>query len=157
MKFAVIYKRRGKFIIGPQGRTTAGVLIAVERPASLGTTVDIPMIGKTLRDALSRSRSPVPHPGPDEWPAIMEEFLHATDVKTWGSFVRGSVLATVETDGSKVVFQPHENRGARDAFQPMGLPSIVIDSNVTDEELGGAAIRALDMAANAETSRERSS
>jgi hypothetical protein len=147
MKFAVLYKRRGHFIVGPQGRTTAGVLIGVAPPVSMDATIDARELGKAVRDALGRSRSPVPHPQPDEWPAVTEEFLRATGVKTWGTFVRGSVLTTVEADGAKVVFQPHENRGARDAFQPMGLSSITIDSSATDEELGTAAMRALEAAA----------
>lgn len=118
MKFAVIYKRRGTLVIGAQGRTTAGVLIGIERPVLLDATVGAAEIGKMLRETLGRSRSPIPHPQPEEWPAIMQEFLRATGVKTWGSFVRGSVLTTVEADGMKIVFQPYANRGARDAFQP---------------------------------------
>lgn len=152
MKFAVLYKRRGKLIIGAQGRTTAGVLIGVEPPLSIDETVDPSSLGRTLRDALNRSRSPVPHPQPEEWPAITDVFLRSAGVKSWSTFVRGSLLTTVESDGSAIVFQPHENRGARDAFQPMGLPSIRLDAGASDEELGIAAARALEIAASAEPS-----
>lgn len=150
MKFAVLYQRRGKLIVGAQGRTTAGVLIAVEEPVSMHASIDESALGKTVRDVLNRSKSPVPHPNPGDWPAITDQFLHSTGVKTWGSFVRGAVLTTVESDGPKIVFQPHENRGARDSFQPMGLPSISVDAGATDQELGAAARRALDVAESSE-------
>lgn len=152
MNFAVLYKRRGKLIIGAQGRTTAGVLIGVEPPLSIDETLDASSVGRTLREALNRSRSPVPHPKPAEWPAITDVFLRGAGVKSWGTFVRGSLLTTVESDGSVIVFQPHANRGARDAFQPMGLPSIRVDAGASDEELGVAAARALEIAASAEPS-----
>jgi hypothetical protein len=154
MKFSIIYKRRGKLIIGAQGRTTAGVLIGVEPPLAIDETIDASSVGRTLRDALNRSRSPVPHPKPEEWPAITDVFLRSAGVKSWSTFVRGSLLATVESDGSMIIFQPHENRGARDAFQPMGLPSIRLDAEASDAELGEAAARALEIAASAERSHD---
>jgi hypothetical protein len=150
MRFAVLYKRRGKLIIGAQGRTTAGVLIGFEPPLSIDDTVDASSLGRALRDVLKRSRSPVPHPRPEEWPAITNAFLRIAGVKSWSTFVRGSLLTTVEWDGSAIVFQPHENRGARDAFQPMGLPAIRLDAGASDEDVGVAAARALEIAASAE-------
>jgi hypothetical protein len=153
MRFAVLYKRRGKLIIGAQGRTTAGVLIGVGPLLSIDETVDASSLGQILRDALERSRSPVPHPQPEAWPAITETFLREAGVKSWGTFVRGALLTTIESDGSAIVFHPHENRGARDAFQPMAQPSIRLDAGASDEDLGVAATRALETAASAELSQ----
>jgi hypothetical protein len=150
MKFAVLYERRGKLIIGAQGRTTAGVLIGLQQPESTDADVDALTLGRMLRGALSRSTSPIPHPQPTQWPAIMQTFLDGARMKTWGSFVRGADLTTVESDGTTISFQPHENLGAREGFQPRGLPAVVVSATVTDEELGKAAQKALAIAQSRE-------
>lgn len=90
MKFAVLYRRRQKFFIGAQGRTTAGVLIGLEQPVAIDAVVDASELGAMLRESLARSKSPLPHPQLTEWPTITATFLRGTGVKTWGAFVRGS-------------------------------------------------------------------
>lgn len=129
-------------------------MIAVDEPVSIDAAIDVSALGKTVRDALRRSRSPVPHPNPGDWPAITDQFLRATGVKTWATFVRGAVLTTVESDASEIVFQPHENCGPRKAFQPMGLPSFRVDATAPDAEIGGAARRALDVASSSAAQTE---
>lgn len=152
MKFAVLYKRRGQLLFGAQNRTTAGVLIGADELIVIDAAVDAFALGAGLCQALNKSRSPVPHPPPTEWPMITASFLRGAGVKSWGTFVRDALLATVESDGSTIRFQPHENRGARDAFQPMGLRMVTICATASDEEVGLAAIRALDIAASREVS-----
>jgi hypothetical protein len=98
-KFAVVYRRRGKLIFGAQGRTTAGVLVGSEKPSVVDAGIDPATIGAMLRSTLGKSRSPLPHPQPSEWSRITESFLQAVDSKTWGTFVRGTLLTTVEADG----------------------------------------------------------
>lgn len=146
MKNAVIYRRGEKLIIGAQGKTTAGVLIGVGTPIVLDADIGSAEIGASLREALGRSRSQLRHPTPAEWPAITESFLRAVGAKSWGAFVRGAMLSTVEEDQAAILFQPYENCGPRDAFQPMGLPSITIPADASDQEIGDAAVRALEIA-----------
>lgn len=144
MKFAVLYQRRGKWIVGAQGRTTAGVLIGIGAPLVMDATADASALGRIIRETLSRSRSPVPHPSPAEWPEVTNRFLRATGVKSWASFVRGAILTTIESDDSRIVLQPYENRGAREAFQPGALSGVSVDAKATDEEVGAAALAALE-------------
>lgn len=155
MKFAVLYQRRGKLIIGAQGRTTAGVLIGIDEPVVIGADVDAATLGGVLCKALERSRSPLPHPQMTEWPSITSVFLRAVGVKTCSNFVRDALLTTIESDGVTIRFQPHENRGARDAFQPMGLPVVSVAYGVPDSEIGVAAAKALQIAAAGERHDER--
>jgi hypothetical protein len=149
MKYAVVYRRRGKLIVGAQGRTHAGVLIGIGAVVVIDT-FEPDKIGSTLREVLKQSESPLRHPQPSEWTAITNRFLSGSGVKTWGSFMRGARLLTVMSNGESIQFQPHENRGARDAFQPMGLPPLTIAAAESDEALGEAVLKALDIAASRE-------
>lgn len=81
----------------------------------------------------------------------MRQVLLGCGVKTWGAFVPGAVLATVEADETKILFQSHENRGAREAFQPMGVEPITVEVTAPNERVGAAAMQALKAAALSET------
>lgn len=146
MKSAAIYERRGKLILYPYSQTSAGVWIGADPVVVFDIDVSTARLGALVRDVLSRSKGPVRHPGPTEWAALDKPLLNAAGVRSWGAFVRGALLSNVRSDGRTVEFFPHENRGPRDGFQPMGLASIVVEAVVSDEELGAAALTALDSA-----------
>ena len=153
MRHAAVYRRSNKLILHPDGKTTAGVFIGIEPfivlPASSGAAT----VGAALRSALAASRQGLRHPQPQEWDAVASPLYAAAGVKSWGNFVRGTDLANVEYVDDVIRFLPQENRGARDGFQPMGLPVIEVPATATDDEIGSAVFNALDVAKQREPHR----
>ena len=153
MKHAAVYRRRDKLILHPDGKTTAGVFIGIEPFVVLPASSDFLVIGATLRNVLAASRERLKHPQPHEWDAVAAPLYAAAGVKSWGTFVRGAVLTHVEGTHDGLRLLPQENRGGRDGFQPFGLPVIEIPATATDEEIGNAVIKALDLAEQREPHR----
>ena len=146
MKHAAVYRRRDNVLVHPDGRTTAGVFIGIEPFIVLSASSDAATIGMALRRALASFRDGLRHPQSHEWDAVSSPLYAAAGVKNWGAFVRGTVLVNVEADDDVIRVLPQENRGARDGFQPKGLPSIEVPATATDDEIGSAVLRALDLA-----------
>jgi hypothetical protein len=151
MKYGAVYQRRGKFILHADSKTTAGVLIGVEPMVVLDETVDAATLGRTLRQVLNHSQTGVRHPNMDEWDAVAAPLYSAAGVKSWGTFVRGSLLTSVEVNANTMRLLPQENRGARDGFQPMGLRVLEVATSISDAELGEAVLQALSIARSRET------
>jgi hypothetical protein len=145
MRYAAVYDRRGKLIVHPDGKTTAGVLIAIEPFVVLENTQPA-AIGAALRMALEKSKVGLRHPQLDEWDAVAAPLYAAAGVKTWGVFVKGTELVNVEADDAVIRLLPQENCGARDGFQPRGLPAVELASDTSDQEIGSAVLKALTMA-----------
>lgn len=105
-------------------------------------------------EAFSRSRETTyDTPGPNEWDAVAAPLYAAARVKSWGVFVKGSLLTNVEADDVGIRLLPQENLGGREGFQPRGLSPINVPSNASDEELGSAVLSALEMARRREPHR----
>jgi hypothetical protein len=146
MRYGAIYERRGKMILHADGKTTAGVFIGIEPFMVLNKAANAAEIGGTLRRVLQHSRENLRHPEPGEWDAIALPLYVAAGVKSWGAFVRGAELTNVEADEKKIRLLPHQNLGARDGFQPKRLGALEVSASATDEELGFAVIKALEIA-----------
>jgi hypothetical protein len=154
MKYGAVYERRGKLIIHPDGKTTAGVLIGIEPFLVIDkAATSASQIGASLRKVLTQSRANLRHPNPNEWDSVAAPLYAAAGVKSWGVFVRGALLTNVEADGTTIRLLPHENRGARDGFQPRELPPIEVPENAPDEEIGAAILNALELARDREPHR----
>ena len=147
MKYGAVYERRGKIIFHADGKTTAGVFISIEPFVVLDTAAaGAAVLGSTLRQVLQHSREGLRHPAPNEWDAISLPLYAAVGVRSWGAFVRGAELTNVEADEQTIRLLPHKNLGARDGFQPRGLDTIEVSARATDEEVGSAVMRALEVA-----------
>ena len=146
MRHAAVYRRRDKLILHPDGRTTAGVFIGIDPFIVLPSSSSASVIGATLRNVLAGSKEGLRHPQPHEWDAVAAPLYATAGVKSWGAFARGAVLANVEGHEDVIRVLPQENRGARDGFQPLGLPVIEVPAAATDHELGEAVLKALDLA-----------
>ena len=153
MRLATVYQRRDKFIVCPNGKTTAGVWIGIEPIVVLHTSEHEPL-GCAVRRALHASRSNLRHPELEEWDSIAAPLYALVDVKTWGAFARGAELVSVEADHATIRLLPQENRGARDGFQPIGLPTFEVAEAVSDEELGLAVMEAMAVARAREPHRK---
>jgi hypothetical protein len=55
-------------------------------------------------------------------------------------------MVTVEATDDATRLLPQENLGARDGFQPRGLPAIEVAAMATDDELGSDLLKALELA-----------
>ncbi len=146
MRHAAVYRRRDKFIVHPDGKTTAGVYIAIEPFIVLPASADAAAIGSALRRALAAFKDGLRHPLPHEWDALAMPLYAAAGVKSWGVFARGADLTHVEGYDDVIRLLPQENRGARNGFQPMGLPVLEVPPTISDHELGSAVLNALDLA-----------
>jgi hypothetical protein len=146
MKHGAVYERRGKLIVHADSKTVAGVLIGVPPYVVLEATADAAEIGRTLRSVLEHSKMDLRHPEPHEWDAVARPLYDAVGAKSWGTFARGAQLVSVVADNEMIRLHPQENRGARDGFQPMGLPVIEVSATVSDDQLGLAIREALGTA-----------
>jgi hypothetical protein len=64
MKYGAVYERRGKLIVHPDGKTSAGVLIGIEPYIVLEKdATSAAEIGASLRSVLAKSRDNLRHPG----------------------------------------------------------------------------------------------
>lgn len=145
MRYAAVYDRRGKLIVHPDGKTTAGVLIAI-KPFVVLENADPAAIGAALRMALESSKVGIRHPELDEWDAVAAPLYAAAGVKTWGVFAKGTELVSVEANDAVIRLLPQENRGPREGFQPRGLPAVEVPSDTSDEQIGSAVLKALELA-----------
>lgn len=145
MRYAAVYDRRGKLILHADGKTTAGVLIAIE-PFVVLEGIEPAAIAVALRMVLEKSKVGLRHPEANEWDAVAAPLYAAAGVRTWGAFVRAAELVSVEANDAAIRLLPQENRGPRDGFQPRGLPAVEVASNASDEELGSAVLKALELA-----------
>lgn len=152
MKYGAVYERRGKIVCHADGKTTAGVFVGIGPFVVLDRdTASAAVLGSTLRQVLQHSREGLRHPAPSEWDAIALPLYAAVGVKSWGAFVRGAELTNVEADEHTIRLLPHMNLGARDGFQPKGLDTIEVVARASDEELGSAVLRALEIARASES------
>jgi hypothetical protein len=153
MRYGAVYERRGKLIVHADSKTVTGVLISVPPYVVIEASSDLSEIGRTLRSVLEHSKVSVRHPEPHEWDALARPLYDAVGAKSWGAFARGAHHVSVEADDTVIRLHPHENRGARDGFQPKGLPVTQVPAATTDEQLGLAVRQALAAAAEREPAR----
>lgn len=144
MKSAAVYRRGGKIIIHPSSTTVTGIGVATPPFLVFSSEADDKSLGAAVRSSLVMSLSNLPHPA--DWSSISKPLLEAADVKTWSTFVRGTSSCDVVDDGGGITLTPLMNRGARHGFQSAGAQERSISSEISDEELGDAVRKALEIA-----------
>ena len=143
MKTAVVYQRRKDLLIDGMSQTTAGVWISAGRWQRLTLDADDEALGKAVRLALGDSRSGVPHPAREDFPALLQPLLDAAGVKSYNTFEKGAKSVDVAQDDAGVfTVSPTENRGSAGGFVPQAGETV---RGVNDAELGRAIHRALSM------------
>ena len=107
MRLATVYQRRDKFIVCPNGKTTAGVWIGIEPIVVLHTSEHEPL-GCAVRRALHASRSNLRHPELEEWDSIVHVSLVVAIEDNFGiRFKVGEVESTQNIADLIVVIQRH--------------------------------------------------
>lgn len=142
-KVAVMYLRRGTYLIHAQSTTIDGIGILwghVTR-APIGTcAIDL---GSMINTALNNSLSGVPHPLQGDWKDIPRPLFDAAAIQSWSAFVKGArcISIALESEG-RVSLLPTRNLGARDGFVPLRDREVVLGDS-DPETLGREAVRLL--------------
>jgi hypothetical protein len=74
----------------------------------------------------------------------MDKLLSASGAKSWSSFVRGTISATVEMD-EYIVFTPSINEGPKQGFSALDSKATRIARDVYPEQCGQCVLNALNL------------
>lgn len=146
MKVANVFRRGGRFFVGPLARTTAGVLIGTGGLEALNGDVADQVLGEAVKRAIGASRDGIPHPAPGDWPGINKGFLADVGAKSMSAFMKGACCVGVAKDARTITFEPTRNDGARGGFVDVKERRFEIPAESTAEEVGRAARKALQLA-----------
>lgn len=133
------------FILQPMMRAVSGVLTGGEPVKRLELPVPPAELASAIRETLGHSRSGVPHPDPSTAFERTAPLLKAAKVRSWSALARGARLIEIAENAGAIVFTPTENRGGRKGFLHLPALNVTVSKPVNDEDLGEAAIRALEL------------
>jgi hypothetical protein len=146
MKSATVYKRKGKFLFHPESKTTAGAWIGHEPNIIMATDSPTKEIGETILKVINSSKIGVPHP--TDWKAFDKNnvipFIQLAGVKSWSSFIKGTLNCTVEEDSGMIKITPSINLG-KDGFEPSSEKEIKISAESSVEEIGMAILKGFEL------------
>ena len=140
MQRIVIYQRKNRLFAWPSSKTVQGLwinsgpaisLAADEKPENIGVVVDA---------ALDQSESGVAHP--TAWVGGIEPLLSEAGVKTYKTFVNGTLSVSVEREGQSISFVPTANLGHQQGFAPIADKKVTLGQPTT-EEIGRQLLIAL--------------
>jgi hypothetical protein len=140
---ADVYRGRRGWLVVPKLQTTAGVWLTSEEIATLPVRADAEELGLSVQQALKKSRSGVPHPTPEEWPAITARVPRAAGSRSWADFLRGTASISVTGDASAVLLVRMEQTG-RSAMREDPAGSQVLKAEVGPRRLGEAIVALTD-------------
>jgi hypothetical protein len=113
---ATACKRKDAWYFHSDSRTTDGVWVATEPFLKLAPDASPASIGKTVLSVLEASQTDVPHP--KDWNAVYYPIPEMAGVKSWTTFMKGSMLLTIEADGGVLVITPTKNLGPKEGHVP---------------------------------------
>lgn len=117
MKLATVYERKGRLIVQPSSKTTAGIWILQEPVLSTSADADAGEVGALVRQALESSQADVPHP--TRWAGLVQPLLKAAGVRSYKTFVNGARGIDVYQEGETISFTPFRNLGHKEGFEPI--------------------------------------
>jgi hypothetical protein len=142
MKSATVYKRKGKFLFQSESKTTEGVWIGHEPNIIMETDSPTKEIGEALLKVINSSKIGVPHP--TDWKSFEKNnvlpFIQLAGIKSWSSFIKGTLSCSVEEDSGMIVIIPSINHG-KEGFEPSPEKEIKISSESSVEEIGKAILK----------------
>ncbi len=138
---ATIYLRHGDILVHSSSRTTAGVWILSEPCTRLDSDCSNEALGNAVRAALQGSRSDVPHPA--VWTGLVQPLLKLAKVKSWETFAKGALSASVEEEAGRISLIPSRNLGAKEGFTHDVDAALVVPDTASAEALGEGARIAL--------------
>lgn len=107
---ASVYRFKDRWIVSPDKRTTAGLVVSSEPFIALPLDVNNDDLGSILMKALALSKSPMPHPV--DWKSMAAPRLAAAGVKSERTSQLNAALVQVTWDDQYLTFTPTRNSGA---------------------------------------------
>ncbi len=115
-KAASIYVRDLRCFIGTSDRTTDGVWIGRGNVTVVHLDQD-EALGAAVLDALSLSRTKIPHPAQSEWTAVrrrsLDPIVAAAGLRSWRSFIRSAQLISVLLEAGNLELELFERDDRR--------------------------------------------
>lgn len=143
MRSAALIRRAKVFLLHPYARAVSGLHIVTTPVEILQITVSQAELGAAVRRALQNYVTGVPHPDPEL--SLEGPVLEAAKVSSWSALLRGAKEVEILSDDGQIVFRPTQNRGARNGFWHLPELDVAVAEQVSDEDLGAAALRALEL------------
>ena len=139
-----VYVRQERIIVHPISKTTAGLGVGTAPFEILSIKVEDAVLGDAALRAIASVQTGIPHPSPDEWPALARPLYEAAGVKSWSTFVKGAVYCDVTQEGRVLRVESSQNKGARGGFQPIeGQGALTVSATAPAEEIGLTVRKAL--------------
>jgi hypothetical protein len=116
MKHAIAYKRRDGWYLHSSSETADGVWVATQPFLKLAAEATLRDIGDAVLAALDASRQNVAHP--KEWNGIFKPMLDLAGVKSWSTFMQGSLCLRIEASEGILAITPTKNLGPKEGHLP---------------------------------------
>ena len=147
MKSVTINCFKGRVIIEPYTKTTAGVLIGTGAIDVVPIEIPHEELGVMVRRALARTFPVVPHP--TDFSNLADPVLKIAGVKSWSAFSKNSSTCSISTDNEHYEIVPYRKFGKRGGEVGIVEAKRILH-NPSNEELGQAIQEALKVSAEAE-------
>ena len=110
MTSASVYRLKDRWLVAPDNKTTAGLLVGLGPFVALPLEATSSDLGSALVKALALSERTIPHP--TDWKSVAMPRLTAAGVKNERTFQLGAILVRVKGEGPNLTFTPTHNGGA---------------------------------------------
>jgi hypothetical protein len=140
-KSVSIYQRDGIVYVLASHQTKAGFWVDDSNVVRLSVPVPMDM-GRAVYTALAQSREGVPTPPPSA--KLTGALLAAANISSWKTFAKSAKSVGIRQNDDTIKITPYKNLGGKEGFVPM--PDKVILMSSSDESLGEAVIRAIEIA-----------
>lgn len=139
-----VFKRKGKFLIQPRDRTTAGVYIGTSPVLMAPMDVSEEELGKLVLRSFEVAEDGVPHP--DDWTQFPHPLWDAAGVRSWAAFSKGTVNCDLYREGAALRIQPMKNMGAKRGFVLLKEHEKSIPANSPPNIIGKEILCAIELA-----------
>jgi hypothetical protein len=140
-----VHRRGTVILVTAMSRTVDGFWVVTPPHRRLDASSSAGEVGEAVAEALAGSQDGVPNPPVRGGPLPIQPLLDLAGVKSWSTFVKGTVLARVEQERRSITITPLRNLGARDGFAELDDPLTLRPGDTV--ELGSQVLAALDKAA----------
>lgn len=145
MQCAEVDVRKGDVLVSTFSQTSTGAWIGTGETEKLSITSPPSLLGAAIHQALAASQTGVRHPRQDEWKGLEERLLKAAGVRRYSEFVKGARSVSAELDVHGLRLVPMKNMGAKGGFVHLTDKTLTLQAEATDEEVGQAILRALEL------------
>ncbi|MBP7741200.1 MAG: hypothetical protein KA104_00725 [Candidatus Pacebacteria bacterium] len=140
MKSATAICKGGKIYLQGYSETTVGIWVSTG-PVFVSDASDSEGARTSILSALEHSSRGVPHPLQSEWKGVQAPMLNAVGARSWKGLAKDAFAVGIEEVEGTITFTPgadYEDYGGRD------LPELAVTSNLSDDNLGDALLRAFE-------------